>query len=74
MISYIHSPLWPIAKLMLMVEKIKGDRSAKSGVGQTPSLVNQILTRILGLETDIVLKGYRPSIGMGIIAVAQRTL
>lgn len=74
LISYIHSPLWPIAKIKMMVEKIINDKSSESGVVALPRPINQLLTWILNRESDLVLKGFRPPFGQGIIAVCRKSI
>lgn len=71
LITYIHSPLWPLAKFQVWREHKKGDE-VKSGVTAIPKLINQILIFILNREADLILSGFRPKRGIGLVAVARR--
>lgn len=73
LISYIHSPLWPVAKLMLWKEKMNRNKVAKSGVVSVARFLNSILIGVLALETRLVLSGCRPMRGLGIVAVARKS-
>ena len=72
LLSYIHSPLWPLAKIQAWKEKYWRKMAARSTVGQPPGWLNQGLTWLLDREADLVLAGWRPPVGIGLLAVARR--
>lgn len=72
MISYFHSPLWPIAKLKVWKEKLEGRKKSKSGVEPTNVWINSALTWVLDHESGLILNGFRPRVGLGIVTVAKK--
>lgn len=70
--SYLQSPLWPVAKLRQWSEKLRGDSSARSGVVRLPIWLNRLMTWVLDSESDLILNGWRPVKGLGIVAVARK--
>ncbi len=71
-LSYIHSPLWPMAKIQVAKERLTNQKESKSGVGRLPGWINWLLTVLLNIETDLVLAGWQPPMGIGLVAVAQK--
>ena len=72
LISFVHSILFPISLVKVMLEKTSG-AGATSTIGRVNPILNAALTALLKFEACLIASGASPPFGQGLIAVAQPT-
>lgn len=70
-ISYVHSPIFPISLLKIIIEKITNQENSSS-IGRINPLVNKVLTKVLSLEAWLIMLGMSLPFGQGLIVVASK--
>ena len=70
-ISYVHSALFIVSLFRILFEKFKF-RNVGSGVQKVSMMINKSLTRLLQIESKLLLSGVSFLFGQGLVVVAVK--
>ena len=71
MVSFVHSPIFPVSLVKILIERINKKENTSSVVSVN-SIINGLLTMVLGIEAKLIVLGIPIPIGQGLVVVATR--